>query len=453
MLNLLKRDCYFILKKGTMLKYSVICLLTIMLLTFGYENIKKSNEATKNDWKYNIEDELQDLSSVKLKKDDASENVKKIIKIDKYRLKHNISDNDWRVNLVKSFLYKTCDQKEEQKAIDSALSKNNWKIYYKYRLKRNKDIINSDDGLERDIEEAKLQDIIINLYFEYNIVPEGRSDIYNDWRNEEIYKYYDANMSLKLYNIYYGDSDYYLSGSEIKNLKQVSRISLYRIKNNIKSNDLNNSANLYQYLLDGKYVVFLCCLLYFFKISNDKFKRKIIRTDIIVPVERKVIYFEREIMFIGMYWILSLIYWIVAFLSVSVLHGVKINDFIYIINGKVGSMNFYLYLFIMWLTAFIEIYIIQNIIRIFELYDAPITISIFVSIFLLLGKFLIKEAAHRFHLYVLKYIPVVWFDWGQFVGNQPYVSGTKAGLCIIGSCLIVILCVLHSYKVFEQKSF
>lgn len=41
MLNLLKRDCYFILKKGTILKYSVICLLTIMLLTFGYENIKK----------------------------------------------------------------------------------------------------------------------------------------------------------------------------------------------------------------------------------------------------------------------------------------------------------------------------------------------------------------------------------------------------------------------------
>ena len=197
MLNLLKRDCYFILKKGTILKYSVICLLTIMLLTFGYENIKKSNETTKNDWKYNIEDELQDLSSVKLKKDDASENIKKIIKIDKYRLKHNISDNDWRVNLVKSFLYKTCDQKEEQKAIDSALSKNNWKIYYKYRLKCNKDIINSDDGLERDIEEAKLQYIIINLYFEYNIVPEGRSDIYNDWRNEEIYKYYDANMSLK----------------------------------------------------------------------------------------------------------------------------------------------------------------------------------------------------------------------------------------------------------------
>lgn len=453
MLNLLKRDCYFILKKGTILKYSVICLLTIMLLTFGYENIKKSNETTKNDWKYNIEDELQDLSSVKLKKDDASENIKKNIKIDKYRLKHNISDNDWRVNLVKSFLYKTCDQKEEQKAIDSALSKNNWKIYYKYRLKCNKDIINSDDGLERDVEEAKLQDIIINLYFKYNIVPEGRSDIYNDWRNEEIYKYYDANMSLKLYNIYYGDSDYYLSGSEIKNLKQVSRISMYRIKNNIKSNDLNNSANLYQYLLDGKYVVFLCCLLYFFKISNDKFKRKIIRTDIIVPVERKVIYFEREIMFIGMYWILSLIYWIVAFLTVSVLHGVKINDFIYIINGKVGSMNFYLYLFIMWLTAFIEIYIIQNIIRIFELYDAPITISIFVSIFLLLGKFLIKEAAHRFHLYVLKYIPVVWFDWGQFVGNQPYVSGTKAVLCIIGSSLIVILCVLHSYKVFEKKSF
>ncbi len=57
MLNLLKRDCYFILKKGTILKYSVICLLTIMLLTFGYENIKKSNETTKNDWKYNIEDE------------------------------------------------------------------------------------------------------------------------------------------------------------------------------------------------------------------------------------------------------------------------------------------------------------------------------------------------------------------------------------------------------------
>ncbi len=458
--NIIKRDWYIILRNKLFIVGLFLMLFLTTAITYIYYNYYSVLMADTDDTdgakegEDAIADAITELE-MSLEEDGIDEDTKSAIKMDiaveKYCLEHGISSNSWKSRpLIKAYLYKTALEPAEQKAIDQAIDTDNWKIYYQYLDSTYKKTIEEELSFGRL--DAMVQLESNQLLYKYDIIPESPSDKYTDWRNEVIYQY-QYNLE-RLLGAEEGErEEYYLTDVMKKDLEEEQKLLLYRLENNVPVNRENGDAeNIHnaQYI---RYVAYVILILLFAQIFAQEFDRKTIQQTLLLPYKREKIYLSKLFVILQAACVYMILHFLVSILSVHLLSGEKIYDQLIVLNHSIVSMNYYLYIFIehiLGILEFLFIIIVMSWFTICGFSASFVSIAGVVCCFL---KFFLIYAANQFHLFFLKYVPLLWLDWQQYLDANPCIPGLSMSMGMIGSLVLFGIFFASSLYMFIHKDF
>lgn len=450
--NLIKREWYLLARhRGFWLGILLSISCVIFLCFFYHVNFKPATKEHEREELVLEIEELQEELKVPTLDDAEKEELQRELKIKQYCRAHNIGQYHWKAGLVRYYLYGNAPEQEAQQAINLSMKNDDWKIYYHYLDTLWKKDLDNPDSTKMDRLEATVQLKINSLLYQYNIEPEGMADEYQDWRNEVLYQYSDILTSLLGAELYQGDEEYYLSNSERKELKQQGKLLLYRLEHNIRPNRERGAADNMKAAEYAKYVAYAVLLILFYQIFIQEFDKKTICQTLLLPCSRKQIYISKFLVMIQISVLFMLSHYVVSIFTVSELYSEKIYSQLIMVSGHIFSVNYYGYLLLQYFLSVLEIIVTSIIMTWFGICGFSGVFSMVVGIIICYSKFLIVLIANRYHLFVLRFLPTIWFDWQQFLDGTPNIPNTSAGMGIIGTLIIIIAFFISGYKIFEKR--
>ena len=358
-----------------------------------------------------------------------------------------------RKGLFLNYIKRGAGDADEQLAIDTALEKDDWKIYYKYLDSVYQQIVNHPASTVKERREAEIRLEVNRLYFDYDIEPESMSDYYEDWRNQEINHYIEAKTALMNAELYEEAEEYYLTETQKKQLQEEVKVALYRIKNNVPTNEGNKKAEFLELSQNVKYIGYLCAIVLFVQIFVRDFERKNMTQLGLQPYSRKELFWSKVCSMLLISSALLFVCFLSSAILANVLYQETINDCILILEENVVQMNFYGYILLMYVLGEVEVMIAATFIIWFGIYGFSSAFTIVIGCVLFFGKFALALAANRYHIFALRFVPLVWFDWSQFLRGDILVAGTTVGLSVIGTIVIGGLLLISANRQYMRMDF
>lgn len=302
--------------------------------------------------------------------------------------------------------------------------------------------------------DAMVQLNLNQLRYEYDIIPEAQSDKYNDWRNEVLYQYQNNLEMILGSELMEGEiEEYYLTDAMKKDLEKEQKLLLYRLENNVPVNrEKGNAENIHnsQYI---RYVAYVILILLFTQIFAQEFDRKTIQQTLLLPYKREKIYFSKLIVILQVACIYMILHFLVSILSVHFLSEEKIYNQLIVLNHSIFSMNYYLYIFIEHILGILEFLFIIIVMSWFTICGFSGSFVSIAGVVCCFFRFFLSYAANQYHLYFLKYIPLLWLDWQQYLDANPCIPGLSISMGMIGSLVFFGIFFATSLYMFRHKDF
>lgn len=454
--DLIKREIY----RSAKSKVIIVTFIIICIWIVGSWGLGELSDQIfpQGDWKEDtiqqVELDKQNLSDDSISREERAE-IERDLKIQQYILDHDIGETDWRVGHIGTYLFKGAGDQERQKAIDESFEAEDWRIYLRWEDQGYKRSLQNESAAPLEKLEADMMLRINQLRYDENIAPEGFSDTenYQDWRNEVLYRYWDNQDLLFYEECFPASQDSYLTPSEKKYLEQECQLDWYRVKNNVPSNLSNARANFLQYTSYMKYAIFFCMLFLFTGVFTRELETGTMRQTMLLPYSRKKIFGAKCISMVIMAGGILTAAYLISVLAAMIVYRTPVQDEVFILFDHVIQMNFYLNLLMKYFVGWLEIMMIVFFIIWFGVYGFSATFVTIAGVILYYGKFIISVIATQFHLTIVRFIPLVWFDWNQFLGEKLLVSGLSPGMCVIGSVLIGSVLLVSSMRRFSTMDF
>lgn len=455
--NIIKRDWFIHRRNKLFITGLVLTLFLNVSICYLYHNFYSVSMADDTNWKQESEEYIAE-TEMSLEDEGIDEDTKDAIKrdiaVEKYRLEHDIPPNSWKTEyVIRDYLYKMTNQEDSarQKAIEQAMETDDWKIYYRYLDSTYKKTIETSE------EKSEVLDAMVGLesnqlLYKYDIIPEILSDHYQDWRNE-VYYQYQNNLNILLgAELMEGDSkDYYLTDAMKKDLEKKQEILLYRLEHNIPANRDHGDADNIHNAQIVRYVVYIILILLFSQIFAQEFDQKTIQQVLFLPYKREKIFISKFIVLLQIACVYMILNFLVSILSVHIFSGEMIYDQLIVLNHSIFSMNYYLYIFIEYILGILDLFFIITVMSWFTICGFGASFVSIMGVVCCFLRFFLIYAANQFHLFFLKYIPLLWLDWQQYLEASPCIPGLSMSMGIIGSLLLFGLFFASSLFMFIHK--
>lgn len=448
---IMKKEWYLLIRnKGFWAGVLLSALSVVCFCYFYYVNYRPAE--TNAEWfeevAADIDDMKEKLKSSSLDDTERSE-LQQDLKIEEYCMEHAIGFNHWKRILVKYYFNPNGMDKKEYQAVKQAFDKDDWKIYYRYQ----------DSAMREEIKNGTADwDVTVQLkanalLYKYDIEPEGMAEEYQDWRNELVYQYQDILETLLGAELYPGEEDYYLTAQQKRALKEEEKLILYRLAHNVRPNRQWGAGDNMKAAVYARYAVYAILLMLFVQIFVQEFDKKTIYQTLLLPYSRKEIYAAKLLMMLKISVLFMLVQYAANIITVNALSAETVYDQLVTVQGHLFHVNFYVFLLLKYLAGVLEIMVTSLLMTWFGICGFSGIFSVAMGLIVCYSRFFIVFAANKFHLYGLRFVPSLWFDWQQFLEEKPDIPNTSTAMGVTGTLIILCLLIFSGKRIFQSRDY
>jgi ABC-2 type transport system permease protein len=421
--------------------------LSIILSALGYTLIEMSYLDKRSEidsgWREKLIGEIGTLQG-HLKDtsldDAARKEIEMQLKIDQFRLDHEIMPSDWRYREITTYFSLASDP--EPSSQDGAteilgyILTDDWQAFYRMGEVEYKSALENYAANTFQYIEAKIYLAENELRYQYDIKP-----IYNNWKHKMADELTDNRIKIIMSEMFFADEDLRLSDAEVENLTTRNTIILYRIQHNypeIKRKTLPYSMNATVdiALLVSVFMIVLTALC----ITNEYNYGTILQL-FSYPFKRFKIILAKMVALVSIALGLLVLLYTVSILFGGLFFGFDVSGpYLFQSNGSIFEINYYVYVLAKYALSFIEVLVYISIAMTVSVLtrNAAVTIGL-VTLPAILAKPILETLTIDYKLNNLNLIPFASFDLNQFLDNDLMVSGLTLPLAIAMTILTLLI--------------
>lgn len=418
----------------------IIFLIVIGCIFYANSNsrLKESIKTESDGWKNELRYEKKNIINAidEMNENSSDRRIYEIeLDIIELRLNNNISDYDWRIDIMneyKNLLYEGDDVGVE--IMHKAVVENDWRLYYNYKLDESNKIINnySSEKSISDYVEAKSIKEEAELRLSLDIYP----TVYATYWKDAQLKQYLSNKNNIRYDEGYS-SLYEKDYEEIEKMKIENIKILHRLYNDIETNEEISLANYLNDIVDFRLIILLLIMMITGNSICQEYTLNTLKNLYTYGGSRKKVIASKYLSMLLVSVIICVFTYITSIICGHIFYGNTIYDAVFVIGNKAFSMNYYLYMLIKYVLLILESNIIIVMTIAISMMLENVLLSAGIMSAVIYGVPKVVEYMYEYHkLDVVKYIPSINFDFAQFWDKNIMIYGMKIWYAIV----IYLLC-------------
>ncbi len=382
-----------------------------------------------------LQDKLNDMSIAVMERQE----LEMLIKIDNFRLDHEIIPSDWRYRVVSVYFglirEKSPEAQEQADKIYEYIITDDWKAYlrmneYQYYLA----IDNYEETTFQYIE-AKIYLDENDLRYQYDIKP-----VYNNWKHNMADELTENRLKVIMSEMFFADENLRLSDAQVDNLKNRNLMILYRIQHDYpetgrKTLPFSMNATVALTVLVTLFAIVLTSLC-----ITSEYSYQTVLQLFSYPYNRYKVILAKMVALGSIVFGFIVIQYSFSILFGGLFFGFEVlSPHLLVANGSIVEINYFVYILIKYGLATLETIIYVSIAAAISVAtkNAPVTICL-VSLPALLAKPVLKTLTIDYKLNHLNWIPFSSYDFNQFLDNDLIVSGLSLELAMLITLLTLL---------------
>lgn len=437
--SLIKNEGTKLIKRPFIWIFALIILLSaiVFAVVFSMQTIEEERDIDLN-WEEELENNIENLQWMLDNSKDMNEyeasGWKSSIQSMQYCLDNEIKPSDWRSSIVSSYIEAlNGDDAELAGYFKTIIENDDWREYYKYSIKYHEDMFES-------IPNSKASRLItidkFELALKYNIKPTEKKDD----ANKQLIMYIQ-NMSQLIDNELSPNSElYYLSDNQIKALESENKILLYKMEHKIAQTDIISIEN-YMFKV-SEYLIFIVAIISVIISATSiagEYTLGTIKNLLIMPCRRKEIIFSKIIVISISVLVMTLLLMVSSMISGLIAFGEPSAPKLFVSNDDILEINYYKYILLRFLFGYIKIMMYSlTAFTLSQIARSSNIIIALISVLIVSLNPLIAYLSSEYRFTGLKWLPMISFDFNQFLEHTVIAQGLTLPMAI-GVVIITFL--------------
>lgn len=419
-----------------------IAIFAVFCVGYAKTDVKRAMfEIIDNNWETEVYEKNEELKSYYEKGEFSypgqDEEIKNQIEIYNMQLKYDIYYDDWKLNLVYEYQSALANNDEEKAALCLGVieGKKQWQEYYE-SLKEEL-LFENGENIGDDLEE-------ITMRLDYDISPEKKE---NNWKNECLSNYFSNKTQISFQQTL---DSMEREEQKICDYEKENREILYRLKNNIQSNDEVSLANYLLKIINFDWMFILVSIMLTIICVCQEYTYDTWKNVLTQNLNRRKVLLSKLAALMIISALLLVVYMLISIAVGSVFYGSEIHDAIIQVKDIDINMNYYIYCFLRYCLIYAEC-IVVSIITIVA--SIILKKSMAVMGVMTIIEFGIPQVAIKMYetnrITVFKYVPTLCYDLSQYLEKQTVVWGMTFSYGLAVYVLSIILGIVCMIKLFE----